>query len=452
MQAQTIAGDWHGTLEFSGMKLRLIFHVEGSDGNYSGTMDSPDQGAKGIPVETITLEGQDVEIKLPNLGISFSGVLHGETQEIKGTFRQGAANIPFTLQREAQEKQKLKRPQEPKGPFPYREEEVSYNNKLEEGVTLAGTLTIPEGKGPFPAVILISGSGPQDRNEEMLGHKPFLVIADHFTRKGIAVLRFDDRGVGKSTGDFKTATSMDFATDVQAGIDFLKSRSEIAGDHIGLVGHSEGGLIAPIVAAENPDVDFIVMMAGPGVDGTEILMLQQQLLARAEGTSEKEIERSRKASEKIYKELKASNDLEKTKKELMKYVKEELEALPEEEKAKLGDMDALARQQVEVLSGPWFQFFLRYDPRENLKKVSCPVLAINGDKDLQVDAGQNIPVIEKALKAGGNKKVTTKVLPGLNHLFQHSETGRSSEYGELEETFAPEALELMTNWIRKQVK
>lgn len=452
MQAQTIAGDWHGTLEFSGMKLRLIFHVEGSDGNYSGTMDSPDQGAKGIPVETITLEGQDVEIKLPNLGISFSGVLHDETQEIKGTFRQGAANIPFTLQREAQEKQKLKRPQEPKGPFPYREEEVSYNNKLEEGVTLAGTLTIPEGKGPFPAVILISGSGPQDRNEEMLGHKPFLVIADHFTRKGIAVLRFDDRGVGKSTGDFKTATSMDFATDVQAGIDFLKSRSEIAGDHIGLVGHSEGGLIAPIVAAENPDVDFIVMMAGPGVDGTEILMLQQQLLARAEGTSEKEIERSRKASEKIYKELKASNDLEKTKKELMKYVKEELEALPEEEKAKLGDMDALARQQVEVLSGPWFQFFLRYDPRENLKKVSCPVLAINGDKDLQVDAGQNIPVIEKALKAGGNKKVTTKVLPGLNHLFQHSETGRSSEYGELEETFAPEALELMTNWIRKQVK
>lgn len=452
MQAQTIAGDWHGTLEFSGMKLRLIFHVEGSDGNYSGTMDSPDQGAKGIPVETITLEGQDVEIKLPKLGISFSGVLHDEAQEIKGTFSQGAANIPFTLQREAQEKQELKRPQEPRAPFPYREEEVSYNNKLEEGVTLAGTLTIPEGKGPFPAVILISGSGPQDRNEEMLGHKPFLVIADHFTRKGIAVLRFDDRGVGKSTGDFKTATSMDFATDVQAGIDFLKSRSEIAGDHIGLVGHSEGGLIAPIVAADNPDVDFIVMMAGPGVDGTEILMLQQQLLARAEGTSEKEIERSRKASEKIYKELKASNDLEKTKKELMKYVKEELEALPEEEKAKLGDMDALARQQVEVLSGPWFQFFLRYDPRENLKKVSCPVLAINGDKDLQVDAGQNIPVIEKALKAGGNKKVTTKVLPGLNHLFQHSETGRSSEYGELEETFAPEALELMTNWIRKQVK
>ena len=451
MKGQSIAGDWHGTLDVSGMKLRLVFHIEETNGGYSGTMDSPDQGANGIPVEAISLEEQEVKISLPNLGINYSGELSADGKKIAGNFQQGAAVFPLELGREAQEKQALKRPQEPQGPLPYQEEEVSYDNPQAEGVTLAGTLTIPAGKGPFPAVILISGSGPQNRNEELLGHKPFLVIADHFTREGIAVLRFDDRGVAGSTGDFQAATSADFATDVQAGIDFLKSRSDIAADHIGLVGHSEGGLIGPMVAADNPDVDFMVMMAGPGVDGTEILLLQQQLLARAEGGNEEVIKRNYKASLKMFKDLKTSKDIEQTKKELIEYVKQELANLPEEEKAQLGDLDKMAEQQVETLASPWFRFFLSYDPQENLKKVSCPVLAINGEKDLQVDAAQNIPAIEKALKAGGNKQVTTKVLPGLNHLFQHSETGKSSEYGQLEETFAPEALELMTNWIKEQV-
>jgi hypothetical protein len=414
-------------------------------------MDSPDQGANGIPVEKVNLEGQEVKISLSNLGISYSGELSADGSKIAGNFQQGAAVIPLELGREAQEKQELKRPQEPTYPLPYQEEEVSYDNPRAEGVTLAGTLTLPEGDGPFPAVILISGSGPQNRNEELLGHKPFLVIADHFTRAGIAVLRFDDRGVAGSTGDFKAATSADFATDVQAGIDFLKTRSDIAADHIGLVGHSEGGLIAPMVAADNSDVDFIILMAGPGVDGTEILLLQQQLLARAEGGSEEVIEKNRKASIKMFKALKKTKDLEQTKKDLIKYVKQELGNLPEAEKAQLGDLDKLAEQQVATLATPWFRFFLSYYPKLNLKKVSCPVLAINGDKDLQVDATQNIPAIEKALKTGGNKQVSTRILPGLNHLFQHSETGKSSEYGQLEETFAPEALELMTAWIKEQV-
>jgi hypothetical protein len=451
MQGQTITGDWYGTLEVSGMKLRLIFHIEKSADGYRATMDSPDQGANGIPVQKVSLDEQQVEISLANLGINYSGELIGEGTKIAGTFQQGGASIPLELERESQEKTEVKRPQEPRPPFPYRAEEVSYENEKAAGVTLAGTLTLPEGEGPFPAVILISGSGPQDRNEELLGHKPFLVIADHFTRQGIAVLRFDDRGVGGSTGDFGAATSADFATDVQAGIDFLKKRPEIATEHIGLVGHSEGGLIAPMVAANDPAVDFIVMMAGPGVSGTEILLLQQELLARAEGAGEKEIERTRKVSKRMFKDLKNSQNLEQTKEDMIRYVKEELENLPEKDKAGLGDLDQLARQRVNVLASPWFRYFLTYDPQESLKKVNCPVLAINGEKDLQVDAEQNIPAIEKALKAGGNQEVTTKVLPGLNHLFQHSETGRSSEYGQLEETCAPEALELMTEWIKSVV-
>lgn len=451
MQAQTIVGDWYGTLEFIGTKLPLVFHIQEADGVYSATMDSPEQGARGIPAETVSLENREVKIEIPKILISFSGKLNEEETEIKGIFQQGAAKVPFVLGREAQGKQELKRPQEPKPPFPYRQEEVTYDNEQAEGVTLAGTLTLPEGEGPFPAVILISGSGPQNRDEELLGHKPFLVISDHFTRAGIAVLRFDDRGIGSSTGNFGTATSADFATDVQAGFNFLQKRNDIDPDKIGLVGHSEGGLIAPMVAAKNPEVAFIVLMAGPGVSGTEILSLQQELIARAEGSSEEEIARTKKISQRAFRELRKTKDVEQTKKELILFVKEELNQLPEKEKAKLGDIDKLAQQQVNMLASPWFRYFLDYDPQQTLKKVSCPVLAINGEKDLQVDAHQNIPIIEKALKAGGNKRVTTKILPGLNHLFQHSETGRASEYATLEETFAPEALELMTEWIKSVV-
>lgn len=452
MQGQSIAGDWHGTLEFSGMKLRLVFHIEESGDTYSATMDSPDQGANGIPVEEVKLEDRDVVISLPKMGIRYSGELDADGSKIAGTFQQGAANIPLELGREAQEKPIVNRPQEPKEPLPYRVEEVTYKNRQAESVTLAASLTLPKGSGPYPAVILISGSGPQNRDEELLGHKPFLIIADHFTRAGIAVLRFDDRGVAGSTGDFKAATSADFATDVQAGFEFLLTRKDIDPKNIGLVGHSEGGLIAPMVAADNPDVAFIVLMAGPGVPGTEILLLQQELLARAEGTPQEEIDRTKKTSKKIFSELRKTKDLEKTRQELIEYVKQELDKMPEEQKSKLGDLDKLARQQVEMLSSPWFRYFLNYDPRMTLKKVACPVLAINGEKDLQVDPDQNLPVIAKVLKAGGNDRVTIKELLGLNHLFQHSETGRSSEYGELEETFAPEALELMTQWMKEQIK
>ena len=284
--SQSVLGDWNGILNIQGTQLRIVFHISETGGTYTATLDSPDQKAFGIPAGETTFAENNLEIKLPNLAAQYKDAA---AQVVDGTFSQGGATFSLKLTREEQEKQELKRPQNPVAPFPYAQEDVTYDNPAAQGVTLAGTLTLPKGDGPFPAVILISGSGPQNRDEELLGHKPFLVIADHFTRNGIAVLRFDDRGVGQSTGDFATATSADFATDVQAGVEYLKTRKEINARKIGLAGHSEGGLIAPMVAAKSADVAFIVLMAGPGVSGDKVIRLQSRLISKAEGKSEQEI-------------------------------------------------------------------------------------------------------------------------------------------------------------------
>lgn len=453
LTAQSVVGDWYGKLSFSGVNLRLVLHIQDGDDGLTATMDSPDQGANGIPVETVKFDNGELTLILPRIGAQYTGTLSADGRKLTGTFQQGGANIPLEMEIKEEAPPGPNRPQEPKPPFPYRQEQVKYDNPKAEGVTLAGTLTLPEGEGPFPAVILISGSGPQDRNEELLGHKPFLVISDHFTRNGIAVLRYDDRGVKESTGNFQAATSADFATDVEAGFDFLKNHAAIDADHIGLVGHSEGGLIAPMVAAENPEVAFIVLMAGPGVKGEDILLLQQSLLMKANGGSEEAIKAVQKFSRKAFKELRKTDDSEKLKAKLTKYTEKLSAKLSEEDRAQLGgDIQTMVAQQVNMLNSPWFRYFLTYDPAVALARVQCPVLAINGDKDLQVDAQQNIPAITKALEKGGNDKYRTVVLPKLNHLFQHSETGSSMEYATIEETFALEALELMTDWIMQQVE
>ena len=343
-----------------------------------------------------------------------------------------------------------KRTQLPKAPFPYNPVEVGYENK-ESGNKLAGTLTEPKGDGPFTAVILITGSGAQDRDETLLGHKPFLVLADYLTRRGVAVLRVDDRGVGGSTGDHGKATSADFATDVKAGIDFLKTRKEIDPKRIGLMGHSEGGLIAPMVAAKYPDdVAFLVLLAGPGVPGDEILTEQSALIQKAMGRDPAAIEKSGISAKKLYAALRTEKDEAALKQRLDEISKEALAALSESERKDLGTDPAAALQaQLKLLQSPWFRYFLTYDPRPNLAKVKCPVLAINGERDLQVPPNQNLPEIEKALKAGGNASVTVRELPGLNHLFQTSKTGSPSEYAKIEETFAPAALEIVGDWITK---
>lgn len=433
--AAELEGAWMGTIEVAAStKLRVVFHITKSPDGFTATMDSLDQGAKGIPVTSVALHGATLKIEMKQIDGVYEGKVSADKVTIEGTWTQRGMSRPLVLTRaKDQASWEWKRPQNPVRPLPYREEQVSYENKAEAD-TLAGTLTIPQGRGPFTAVLLITGSGPQDRDESLLGHKPFLVLSDWLTRKGIEVLRVDDRGVGKSTGVFETATTADFATDVEAGVAFLKTRPEVNPKKIGLIGHSEGAIIAPMVAARNTDVGFIVMMAGSGVPGDQILVEQRKLIAEAEGMTEDEAEKD--ATEE--KEVLALVVKEKDSSELEKDLKERLARDVKE--PELG-------AQVKALTSPWFRYFLAYDPATALRKLQCPVLALNGSKDLQVSPKQNLPSIRAALEQGGNKDFEVVELPGLNHLFQTAVTGAPSEYAKIEETISPVAMEKISGWI-----
>jgi pimeloyl-ACP methyl ester carboxylesterase len=339
------------------------------------------------------------------------------------------------------------RPQEPHKPYPYREEEVTYDGK-QPGVRLAGTLTLPAGKKRhFPAVLLITGSGPQDRNETMLGHRPFLVLADYLTRRGIAVLRVDDRGVGGSFGASGSDTSASFAGDAQAGVEFLAHHKDIDPRRIGIIGHSEGGMIAPMVAEKSNDVAFVVLMAAPGVKGQDLLEEQAALIARARGASDEMIALNRETQEKMFTLLGKNKDYISTESELREIWSDTKNKMTAQDLSTMGDPDVIARQQIRAVMSPWFRYFLAYDPREALEHLRCPVLAINGELDLQVPAKQNLPAIEAALKNGNNRDFTVRELPGLNHLFQTAITGSPTEYAKIEETLSPVALKTMGNWI-----
>ena len=495
--AQDITGQWHGLLEIPGNPLRLKLEIDASDSGYTATLYSPDQHDSGIPVNTTTLEGDTLSIAVIALNLTYTGGL--ANNRIKGTFNQSGFTLPLEFSRQAIEKPKANRPQEPKEPFPYHSEEVVFRNsrfkktiteasktnntnteapkinktntevpktyeetsnsgspngpsETQTNITLAGTLTMPEKEGKYPVAILISGSGPQDRNESLAGHKPFLVISDYLTRNGIAVLRFDDRGVGESTGNFDEATSADFATDVQSAIDFLKTHKNIDHDNIGLIGHSEGGMIAPMVAAENADIGFIVLMAGVGIPGDELLSLQGQLIQTAAGNSENDVEQSAKIRSRMIQMTMASKDMSTLRQDLTDYLRKEAENESSRALVPEGiEVNQFIKSQVDFMATPWMVYFLRFDPAEYLEKVSCPVLAINGTKDLQVPDQENLSAIGRALEKAANKNVTLKPLEGLNHLFQESETGLPTEYSVIEQTFALEALEVISNWISEQV-
>jgi pimeloyl-ACP methyl ester carboxylesterase len=438
-------GLWLGTISFGSMDLRIAIKiVKTPDGSLKATMDSLDQGAKDIPVDSVTVEGNRLLIEMKAIKGSYDGTFNPATQEIEGTWKQ-IVSSPLKLKR-VDKLPDLAKPQEPRKPFPYLEEDVTYENK-KAGIKLAGTLTKPQGGGPFPAVLLITGSGAQDRNEMIMGHKPFMVIADYLTRQGLAVLRVDDRGVGGTTGDLSSSTSEDLAGDVLAGIAYLKSRPDINGRWIGLIGHSEGGLIAPMVAAQSPEVAFIVLLAGTGVTGERILYEQGELISRAEGAPEEEIAKTLDIQKRSFAVLKENKDPKVIEEKLKPIIAEGYRALPEEQKAAYGTEEQWAKGQIQALTSPWFRFFLTYDPKPTLSKVACPVLAMGGSKDLQVPAGENLKAIGEALQAGGNKNYKTSELPGLNHLFQTAQTGGVSEYGKSEETFSPLALKTIGDWV-----
>ncbi len=440
-----IAGTWQGALSVSGVKLRLVFHIKkASDGSYSGTLDSIDQQANGIAMSAISLKDSKVFIEVNVIKGHYDGELSADGSAISGTWVQGVP-LPLDLKRDSNVPV-LKRPQNPNPPFPYAAEEVTYKNSI-QNVQLAATLTLPKGKGPFPAVVLITGSGPQDRDESLMGHRPFLVLADYLTRRGIAVLRADDRGVGQSKGAFGTANTYDFSTDAEAGVGYLQTRKEINPKQIGLIGHSEGGLIAPMLAARSKEIAFIVMMAGTGVNGAEILYKQGELISKAGGGTDKDASTTIDFQKKIFNIIMSDPDTKSAELKVRALLAGAYDKLSEEAKKSVGTQKAFEDAQVNVVLSPWFRYFLSLDPAVYLRKVKCPVLAINGEKDLQVYPPQNIPAIDAALKAGGNKDYKTKILPGLNHLFQTCKTGAPSEYGEIEETISPKALETMGDWI-----
>ena len=441
---------WEGKLPAGlGFTLRLVFHVgKERNGVEFASMDSPDQGAKGIRVDSVTSNETGLSFDLKAIGARYEGKLNAEGTEAVGTWTQGGRKFPLTLMVVDKETE-VRRPQTPRPPFPYKDEAVSYANKP-GGVTLAGTLTVPQGTGPFPAALLITGSGAQDRDETLFQHKPFLVIADALTRRGVAVLRVDDRGVGGTSGSVDQSTTDDFAGDVLAGIAYLKTRPEIDPGRIGLIGHSEGGLIGPLVASKSGDVAFVVMLAGTGLPGDEILGLQGRLLAKALGSDEKSLDVQGGIQKAMMTLVKTEKDPEVIRSRAREVVRDAVKDLPEavrdEALAQVKD-DARLDASLKRLTTPWFRYFLAYDPRPALAKVRCPVLALVGEKDLQVPPKENLREIERALKEAGNTRATVKELPGLNHLFQTCKTGSTAEYAEIEETFAASALDEVVNWV-----
>ena len=444
-------GTWQGALEVGGVQLRLRFVIAENEDGLGTTLFSLDQGNTQVPVAETTVSGDTLSMSMPLIAASFRGTLSAEEGTITGTFTQQGQGFPLVLERAPDDEAAPRRPQNPEEPFPYLAEDVTYPNP-DGGHTLAGTFTRPASGGPFPAVVLISGSGPQDRDEALMGHRPFLILADHLTRRGIAVLRYDDRGIGESTGNFAAATTEDFASDALAGVAFLRARDDIDPGAIGLAGHSEGGLVAPMAAVASSDVRYIVLMAGPGVNGERILYAQAALIARAGGAPEEAIAQNRERQRAIFDVLKSEPDPERAAEPLAAIVRSGLEAAGAQ--AGAGDdasLDQAVAVQVQQVNNPWFRYFLTYEPAEMLERVTVPVLAINGEKDLQVPYEENLREIEAALRRGGNPHYEAHALPDLNHLFQHAETGAPGEYGEIEETWAVDAMELIAAWILKTV-
>ncbi|WP_319479242.1 alpha/beta fold hydrolase [uncultured Draconibacterium sp.] len=441
-QEQDLTGNWSGKITLPTGELEMIFKITHNDGKYEAKMDVPKQGATNVPVGDVLVIGDSVSIAVPVIMGNYSGNF-STPDSVTGKWKQNGMSFDVNLVRIG-EVAPLQRPQTPEPPFPYLSEQVEYINP-ESGLKLAGTITIPKDAKACPAVVMIKGSGAQDRDETIFGHKPFAVIADYLTRNGIAVLRVDDRGIGGSEGSVSSSTSLDFVSDVVAGVEFLKDRKEINPKKIGLIGHSEGGLIAPIAATKSQDVAFIVMMAGPGTVGEQILYEQAALIAKAAGLPDLSIKQQKLTQQKIFDVLKSEPDTAKAKEKLRETLSQGMYAGMNDSMKKAIDAE------ISNVNSTWFRFFLTYDPKPTLAKVKCPALALNGAKDLQVPVS-NLAAIIKAVNSGANMNVDTVRFANHNHLFQNCETGSTAEYSQIKETIDPEVLKTMKDWIVKQTK
>lgn len=466
VDSDALSGSWQGTLVAGPQRLEVALHLTRDGERYRATFDSLSQGATGIGATSVQFDGTALTVVLP-IGARFLATLepaNGETpKQLVGTWEQGPAKLPLRL-RSVEKVEGPKRPQTPQPPFPYTIEEVRFGHDPARGlaasfhagapaeptptqVTLAGTLTVPAGEGPHPAVVLISGSGPQDRDETLMGHQPFWILADHLSRHGIAVLRYDDRGVGASTGDFEQATTADFAVDAAAALRFLATRDDVDAKRLGLVGHSEGGIVAPLVATgdDGARVAFVALLAPPAVNIKDVILHQSRLIARAGGAGDADVEPTVTLNDRILAAIGEHTDAA----ERAQAVRALVEAHFAERDEAPDDAElAAALRGAQSADTPWMHWLLRYEPTDALQKLRCPVLAVFGEKDLQVDPAQNRPPLTEALAAGGNEAVEVVTLEGLNHLLQRATTGAPTEYGTIEQTIAPEALERITTWLR----
>ena len=439
---EDIIGSWQGPIQIPGNPLTFVIHIKQGDDGLIAEADSPDQGSFGMPIETVKFKNGEFNIAVPKLGMKYTGRLLQDQQSINGFFEQNGGRFKLDLNKATEDEieTQSKRPQMPEAPFNYSIEDVVVQNK-KAGIELAGTLTIP--KNPKAAAIMITGSGPQDRDETIFGHKPFWVIADHLGEKGYAVLRMDDRGVGQSKGDFSQATSADFATDISAAVDYLKSRDDIPADKIGLIGHSEGGMIAPMVAAERSDVAFAILLAGPGVPITELLTEQYYLLMLSEGGDEKELQEKRVRDLRLNQQIVGILDAPDFEAKATEYMHAYFTGNDMPEEQIQPNIEALLKQY----ETPWFGYFLAFEPAQYLSQLKAPLLAINGSLDLQVGADTNLNGIRQVMQSIQHPDYTIKKLDKMNHLFQVTETGKVSEYGKLEETFSPVALNIISDWL-----
>ncbi|WP_163518346.1 alpha/beta hydrolase family protein [Gelidibacter japonicus] len=446
--SQDLAGNWNGNLEVqSGRKLLFVFQITKTADKLESEIAIPSQGVKGIKAASTTYEDGHLLIDASNVGFKYSGKWNASTGTIEGTFQEGVNAVPLVLTKEAVEVIKLNRPQEPTKPYPYYEEEVTFHNE-KDNITLVGTLTLPKrtGRKP-PVVVLISGSGPQDRNQSFASHKTFLVLSDYLTRNGIAVLRYDDRGFGESTGNFAEGTTVDFATDVLSAIEYLKKRQDIDINKIGLIGHSEGAIIAPMVANQSKDLAFIVLLAGTGTKGKEVSLTQAIDYRNFPVPDEKEYEAYVKKAIDI---ASSAMEIDIVKSELTAFYKnsELLASLlpPNVEK------DEFIENLVSTRTTPWVRYFYNYNPATEIRKISVPALVLYGSNDTQVPPKYHLQPVKDALALSKSKKYEVVLLEGLNHLFQESKTGLISEYSQIEQTFAPQALEKISTWILTQTK
>jgi len=433
-------GTWRGTLTRDTTTLRLVLKVATSSRGTRVLLDSPDAGSLGMRVDRFEREGDRVRFAVPLAAVEFDGTLDAGATRLTGRWtRQGmaAVTVNFELDRSGAPAEVV-RTQWPVTPEGYRALDVTFPNPPADGVTLAGTLTLPDASRPVPAVVLLSGSGAQDRDESIWGHKPFAVLADHLSRQGIAVLRYDDRGFAQSTGNHASATSADFAADANAAVRYLLSRPEIDPGAIGLAGHSEGGLIGPLAAVENGKVAFVVLLAGPGTPAIQVMLSQRRAFAETQGVTDAQLAPSQAVMESLYRVAASNTDSIAAAARLR-------EILTADAMAVLGVPPTQREMIVDLNLTPWMRYFLRYDPAPTLARLRIPVLALGGSLDRQVVSAENLPAIRQALVA--NPDVTVVELPGLNHMFQPTRTGTMSEYREIPETFAPAAMQLVTRWI-----